>query len=98
MKSKPKEYNIDSFERLSNVINEHNLGNLIIDIANVFSSYLSYIKDLRIKYPKETKGKQNSQILKLTGFTWIDDNKNEIKEIKVENKFTGEVYLLSKKK
>ena len=94
---KKKEYNIDSFEKLSNVVNEENLEAFLIDFAKFISSYLLYIREFRKKFPEETKGKHNSQILKIRGFTWIDDGKHEIRLVKIENIFTGEVLELSKK-
>ena len=91
MKEK-KEYNIDSFEKLLNIMDEDNFENLLIDFAKFCSSYLAYVKGFRDKYPKETKNKHNSQILKVRGFTWIDDGKHELRFVKIENVFTGEIH------
>lgn len=90
---KPKRYEIDSFEKLCNVINEENYERLTVDLAG----WLRYItlmnKEFREKYPKECEGKTNWEIANCS-FVWIDDGKNNLKEVKVTNRETGEIETI----
>ena len=45
---------------------------------------------MREQYPKETRGKKNSELMKCS-FIWIDDNKTDFIGVNIENKSTGEV-------
>ena len=85
MSKKPKQYKIDSFEKLL-----ENIDNISVD----FSNWLRYTNDtykrIRLEYPSETKGKSNTEILE-SAFIWIDDKKNDFKEVQLTNKSTGEI-------
>jgi hypothetical protein len=85
-----KEYKINSFKRLANVVNEDNYQVLAIDLAQVLISYHMQIKVIRESIPEKTIGKKNSQIAKF-GFTFIDDGKNDFLGYDLENNETGEV-------
>ena len=88
--SKPKEYHIDSFEKLINVVNPKNVQNLSSDLIGWLMYSEKIISQIREQYPEETKGKKNSEILKCS-FIWIDDNKTDIIGVNVEDRTTGEI-------
>lgn len=88
--SKPKEYNIDSFERLINVVNSENVVNLSSDLVGWLMFCEKMISEVREKYPNETKGKKNSEIIKCS-FIWVDDKKNDFLGVNCENRDTGEI-------
>lgn len=62
--SKPKEYNIDSFEKLINVVNSKNVQNLSSDLIGWLMFSEKIISQMREQYPKETRGKKNSELMK----------------------------------
>jgi hypothetical protein len=88
-----KRYKIDSFEKLLNVVTEENIELLATDLGNWMCTYLLFVKEARIKYPKETEGKTNSEIFK-SEFEWIDDGKNDLKEVVIINNSTGETQKI----
>ena len=88
--SKPKEYHIDSFEKLINVVNPKNVQNLSSDLIGWLMYSEKIISQIREQYPEETKGKKNSELLKCS-FIWIDDNKTDIIGVNVEDRTTGEI-------
>lgn len=95
---KPKEYDIDSFDKLLNIINEENFTSLTSDLILFLHYNVKLIKHLRNTLPKsKTKNKTNCQLIS-SSFVWIDDGKNEFKFIKIKNSDTGEVtdYELKK--
>lgn len=77
-----KEYPIRSLEDLCNLVNGENAQRLAVDTAQWLISYQHSIELIRKHYPKETEGKTNTQIAK-GSFSWIDDGKNDLKEIRV---------------
>jgi hypothetical protein len=85
-----KEYQIDSFEKLINVMNDDNINNLFFDLGKwlIYTNHLA--KEIRKKYPEETKGKLNSEIMECS-FLWTDDGKNDWKGVEMINTDTGEV-------
>ncbi len=89
MAKKPKQYEIDSFEKLINIINEDNFENLSTDLVHWLAIATAHYKTMRDQYPDQCKGKTNWEIAKAY-FTWIDDGKHE-HEIKITNPQTGEV-------
>ena len=89
----PKEYEIDSLKKLLNVINEENYDRIIIDLAKFLRIFTLHTKELRDKFPEETKGKTNYQLTKPI-FKWIDDNKNEIKECAILDSDTGRKIII----
>ena len=88
--SEIKQYHIDSFEKLCNVVNMENATRLAIDLGQWLMCYAATIDNIRTEYPKETKGKRNTKIAK-GSFTWIDDGKNDILGSRVEIPDTGEI-------
>ena len=90
MKTKPKTYEIDTFEKLLNVANGSNVQNLAIDLAQWLIYCTNTIEQLREKHPELCKGKTNHEIAKCT-FIWIDDGKNDLNNVKLVKKETGEV-------
>jgi len=89
-KDKPKEYKIDSLEKLCNLVNSENQIRLSIDLAQWLVVYASTIEAFRKKHPKECKGKLNTEIA-VGSFIWIDDGETDMKGISIENSKTGEI-------
>ena len=90
---KIKKYDINSFERLCNVINEKNFNVFTLDLITWLSVYVRTINKIRAKYPEETKNKSNTEI-SAGSFVWYDDNKNDWKGITLINKETGEITTI----
>jgi len=85
----PKRYEIDSLERLVNLVNKGNIDRISIDLL----IWLNYLVDFVDKFRAEnTKLKEKSswELFRPT-FTWIDDGKNEIDHVRITNDKTGEV-------
>jgi hypothetical protein len=55
------------------------------------------MEKIREKHPKECEGKENWEIMK-SSFIWIDDGKNDLKEVKLTNTKTGEIKKIKIKK
>lgn len=90
-KKKPKQYDINSFERLCNIINEDNFESLTTDLVMWLSYHVRHMKHLRQVLPKKyTKDKTNWDLGK-SSFIWIDDGKSDMKFIQIKNQLTGEV-------
>ena len=94
-KKKVKQYEIDSFERLCNVINRKNFESLTTDLLLWLGYHVQMMEELRKEFPK-LKNKLNSELGKST-FIWIDDGKNETKEVIIRNQWTGEVKIFKLK-
>lgn len=88
-KIKPKEYNIDSLEKLVNVANKENIERISIDLLLWLNHLVEVFYKIRKDMPEETKGKTNSEIAKVS-FKWIDDGSNGLREAILENSETGE--------
>jgi hypothetical protein len=86
---KPKEYEIDSFEKLVNVVNRENIQSLTSDITLWLMYVIETYEKIREAHP-ELKEKTNWDIAKCH-FTWVDDNRNDILSTKIVNRETGEV-------
>jgi len=97
-KGKSKEYEIDSLEKLLNVITKENAPILIVDVAKWLFSYSDIMHKIRQGNP-EYKNKLNSEICK-SSFIWIDDGKNDVTRGRLINQSTGEItyYDIKKKK
>lgn len=87
---KPKIYHIDTLEKLCNVVNPENVITLATDLTTWLFYYQNTIENYRKKYPKQTKGKLNTEIA-IASFEWIDDGKNDWLGTKLTNPFTGEI-------
>jgi hypothetical protein len=88
-KMKPKEYEIDSFEKLVNVVNRENIQSLTSDITLWLMYVIETYEKIREAHP-ELADKSNWDIAKCH-FTWVDDNRNDILSTKIVNRETGEV-------
>jgi len=80
--SKEKEYPVKSLDDLCNLVDAENVQRLAVDTAQWLISYQHSIDLIKKHYPKETEGKSNTEIAK-GSFCWIDDGKNDLKEIRV---------------
>lgn len=89
-----KQYEIDSFKKLCNIITDENYEQITMDLCKWLAYHVHIMNEYRHKFPKESKGKTNWEIAK-TSFIWIDDGKNDIKKVIIKNKETGEVYVVS---
>jgi hypothetical protein len=85
-----KQYEIDSFEKLCNVVNNENVDRLAVDLAQWLLVYANTVESIRESYPELTKDKLNTQIAK-GAFVWVDDGKNDLLGVQVTNEATGEV-------
>lgn len=85
-----KQFEINSFEKLCNVIDEDNFDSLTLDLIMWLAHHVKMMKSLRKDLPKKDKSKTNWELLKTT-FIWIDDGEHEIKEVVLKNEDTGEV-------
>lgn len=88
-----KRYEIDSFKKLCNIINDDNYEQITTDLCHWLGFHISIMRDIRKKHPKETKGKTNWELAQ-TSFIWIDDGKNDLKAVLVKNKDTGETNTI----
>lgn len=84
-----KTYEIDSFEKLMNVVSEENFEALSLDFVKWMAIYLAHVKKVREAHPEETKELLNWEIIEAS-FEWIDDGANDLKEVKVVDSKTGE--------
>ena len=92
---KPKEYEIDSFEKLVNVVNRENIQSLTSDLTLWLMYVIETYEKIREAHP-ELKEKTNWEIAKCH-FTWVDDNRNDILSTKIVNTETGEVTKIELK-
>lgn len=93
---KPKKYEIDSFEKLVNIVTEENAKRLAIDLSGWLLYIANSYEQMRKDYPKSTKGKLNSEIAKAS-FIWIDDNEHVMRGTKIINNDTGEIKYYNEK-
>jgi hypothetical protein len=85
----PKEYHIDTFDKLCNTVTKENAQRLALDLANWLIFYSNAIEKIKEEHPKETKGKTNSKIAKAS-FIWVDDGHTDLLGVQVVNDTTGE--------
>ena len=81
---KPKRYEIETIEQLVNISTVENYERLAVD----FLLWLNHINNFLAKYKESNP---NSEQPKVQKFIWIDDGKNELKNIQIHNIKTGEV-------
>lgn len=87
----PKRYEIDSFEKLCNVISEENFEAITTDLMLWLLYQVKIMKKLRAELPKKyTKDKTNWDLGK-SSFIWIDDGKHDLKTVTIKNELTGEI-------
>lgn len=87
---KPKEYEIESFEQLVNVVTDKNFESLTTDFVLWLGYTMHFLQEVRNEFPKQTKGKSNWDLAKCS-FIWIDDGKHERRSVKIKNRLTGEI-------
>jgi hypothetical protein len=92
---KPKEYEIDSFEKLVNVVNRKNIKSLTSDLTLWLMYVIETYEKIREAHP-ETKNKSNWEIAKCH-FIWVDDGKNDMLSTKSIVNETGEVTTIELK-
>lgn len=88
--TKPKRYEINSFKELINVVTPENFENLSADFLSWLAYSMIAINELRKSNPKKYAKKTNWEISECS-FVWIDDGKNDLKEIRLIDQNTGEV-------
>lgn len=89
MSKEIKQYEIDSFEKLINVINKDNFEHLTTDLILWLSYQVRLMEAFRKEFPK-LKNKTNWELCQTT-FIYITDGKHDMKSIVLKNKLTGEV-------
>lgn len=87
--TEPKVYEIDSWEKLHNVVNEENFTSFMIDFANYLGFYVQSIKQMKNHTPKFAE-LSNVEICQ-SKMRWIDDGKNDFLTYEIENADTGEI-------
>jgi len=93
MGKKVKRYEIDSFEKLCNVVSSENFDRISKDLCLWLLYNVIVMKKIRKDHPKETKNKTNWKLSR-SSFIWVDDGKNDLKEVVIKNKETGEVQKI----
>ncbi len=84
-------YEIDSFEKLINLINEDNFEHLSTDLILWLGYQIRFMQGVRKRLPKRlTKGKTNWELCKTT-FIYIPDGKHDMKSVVLKNTLTGEI-------
>ena len=96
-RKKPDTYNIDTFEKLLNVVNADNAPRLAVDLGQWLVFYAHAIAKMREQNISETAGLSNCEIARSV-FHWIDDGKNEFQGYTVADPNTGKVtnYKMNK--
>lgn len=93
MSEQPKKYNIDTLQKLMNVVTSENYERLMADFCLFMAHYIGTVDAIRKEKPDLCEGKLNCEIGEAS-FTWIDDGETKIKHFTVENKDTGEVTTI----
>ena len=70
---KAKSFKIETFEDMLNCTNEDNLDMFLSDLKGAIQSYHMIRDTARLSVKN-----YNSSKIKTSGYTWIDDGKNEI--------------------
>ena len=84
-------YEIDSFEKLINLIDEKNFGHLTTDLLLWLTYQVKYMSAIKKVLPKEyMKGKTNWDLCH-SRFIYIPDGKHDMKSVAIKNTVTGEV-------
>ena len=90
MKPTGKQYEIDSFEQIINIVNRDNFESLSTDFIMWLGYQMQFFEEFRKFHPKECEGKTNCQLARCH-FIWTDDGKNETNYVTIKNESTGEV-------
>lgn len=96
MKTKPKKYRIDTFEKMLNVVNADNFVEFMYDFSEHVGIYLQICNSQRKNHP-ESKDKLNSELVGFKYFDWIDDGKVGIKHLLIHDPKTGEILKVVNK-
>jgi hypothetical protein len=88
-----KRYEIDSLDKLINLVNSKNFDTLVEDFIVWLHVVNDTINIMREKYPEQTKNKLNTEIFKFS-FIWIDDGKSGLNSINFHNIDTGEIIKI----
>lgn len=91
MKKKPKRYEINTFEKLINIVNKDNFEGLSTDFLLWLHYTMVTIEALKEKDPEGCKGKTNWEIMQSI-FIWVDDGKRGISSLQVKDKATGQIH------
>lgn len=84
-----KQYEIQSFEHLCNIVNDENVEDLATDLALWLISYNDLLSSLKKEHTEKYKNKNNWDIAK-GGFNWINDGECKINGYKTIVEETGE--------
>lgn len=93
---KPKQYKIDTFDKLMNLVNDETVEKLSVDLALWLAWCNGIISNYRKANPDKCIGKKNSDIIKCC-FIWVDDGKHDILGSVLENTDTGEITEINTK-
>lgn len=85
----PKIYEIDSWDKLHNVVNEDNFVLFMTDFANYLGFYVQSIKQMK-RHAPELAELSNVEICQ-SKMRWIDDGENNFDTYEIENANTGEI-------
>lgn len=92
-----KRYEIDTMDKLVNVATKENYGRLAKDLLLWLYTSIDMFDRLRAKHPELANGRTNSELANVS-FNWVDDGKNDLKDIVLKNNITGEVFKAKIKK
>jgi hypothetical protein len=91
-----KEYHIDSFEKLVNIVTKDNIGDLVTDLVMWLGITLQVLESVREDKGLSTEERKmsNWDLLKPT-FIWKDDGENKLTKVVLTNTITGEKTTIS---
>jgi hypothetical protein len=95
-KKKPKEYRIDSFERLINVATPENVDRLAVDLCIWLKYHIAVVEKLK-EMNHELKDLPNYHVAP-GHMIWVDDGKHDHLNTIVTDPNTGEVREYNTKK
>ena len=93
---KQKRYEIETIEQLVNISTTENFERFSVDFLLWLNHTVQMFDKIKENHP-EYRDKHNSDIAKVK-FIWIDDGKNELKNVQLRNTTTGEVTNIKAKK
>lgn len=97
MKTKPREFYIDTLEKLINATTVENFDRISLDFIFWLNYTINAIELLKNEDPKGTNGKSNSEIMKSV-FIWTDDGKTGVAGLQLKDPSTGEIHKIKVKK
>ena len=93
-KTETTHYEIDSFEKLINLINEDNFEHLATDLMMWLGYQVRFMKDVRHQFPKKYLKDKTNWDLCQTRFIYIPDGKHDMKAVVLKNTLTGKTFEL----